>query len=726
MSKERVYGPVLAGGWRSVGISAWAVVWLASLAAFLLAALVYYRWDSTPIAQTVLTDPTITPESQAFMTSYQNAIHQLGLSLPVYGGLFAGLRLLSGIPYFILSVLIMRRRSDRLMAVLFAVVLAVIGAAGRWIQANWMALPEQYPLTTVPLILLGFLLDCSVILFYTFPDGRFVPRWTRWFALAALLVSFGRNILPDTILNLDHLPGLWGSLPNRIFLLVGLFALAYRYRRDATVVQKQQIRWIMAGAVLLGVFYFAHYLIYNTPLLERWYIVWTAWDTLVFELALEPGWYVAQFLFAVCIGISLFRYRLWDFDLVINRVLVYGSLTLLTMGAYLVVVSALDMLFRGIADRLAFFLATGFVAILFDPLRQRLQRMVNRLMYGERDDPYAVLTHLSNIVSQNPIPGEVLPSIAAAIGQALKIPYVAIQIEENGENRAVAVYGSPQLQTLTFPLVYHGETVGALLVAPRARGEEFSTAERSLIENIAHQSGAAAQAARLNADLVRSRAEIVTVREEERRRLRRDLHDGLGPVLASQILKLGAARELVRNNQQRAESLIDDVIQQNEGTVSEVRRLVYGLRPPALDELGLVEAVRELVQRTGKDELNSTGLMVEVLGPQDDLPALPAAVEANAYRIALEALTNAARHSHARRCVIQFSCEAQIPGAGQQRALRIQISDDGVGLPETYRSGVGLRSMRERAEELGGQLTIAQESTHGMQVTARLPFIEGR
>jgi two-component system NarL family sensor kinase len=319
----------------------------------------------------------------------------------------------------------------------------------------------------------------------------------------------------------------------------------------------------------------------------------------------------------------------------------------------------------------------------------------------------------------------VLPAIAETVGQALRVPYLSIQVRQNGEEQRMAVYGKPGSEVLTFPIIYQSEEIGSLRVAPRARGEEFSSADRRLIETIARQAGAAAQAVRLNSELIRSRAEIVAAREEERRRLRRDLHDGLGPILASQTLKMAAVRQLVRQNPERAETMVDDVIHQNESTVSEVRRLVYGLRPPALDQLGLVEAVRDLIRRGGQDDLAASGLKIQVDGPEEGLPELPAAVEVNAYRIALEALTNVTRHASAQRCEILFRCEPP-EGVEKKSALLVQIYDDGVGFLPAYRAGVGLRSMHERAEELGGRLEIQPANPSGTLIRAWLPLIEVR
>ena len=714
-----VHGPRLAGMSRRIGIGFWAAIWLISLVAFLLAIYIWYLWDRTPANEVLRIFPAAQEGLQAH-TDYQNAISQLGLTLPFYATLFVALRLLSGAPYFLLSYLIIRRRSDRLMAVLFAMFLPVAGAAGRWIMANWLVLPGTYPWMQIPVTLLTFILDCSVILFYAFPDGRFVPRWTRWFAAAAILVNFLRDITISSPLNPNNLPGILSTLPVRILLGAGVFAQIYRYRHDSNAVQKQQIKWVLAGSLLLALLYFVHFFLFDFYFsLTGKSLIQTPLQSLISELILEPAWYAGQFIFAVCIGISVFRNRLWDIDLILNRALVYGTLTLLTMGWYLAAVGSLGALFRGVSDPVISFLATGVVAILFEPLRRRLQRLVNRLMYGERDDPYQVLTRLSNALETTPPTEDILPSIARTIGQALKIPYVSIQLDHRGEERLVAEYGNPTGDRLHFPLVYQGDRIGSLQLARRAVGEEFSSVDLGLIENIAHQSGAAAQAVRLNTELIRSRAQIVTEREEERRRMRRDLHDELGPILASQSLKMAAARKLIRREPEKAEELLEDVIRQNERTVMEIRRLVHGLRPPALDELGLVEATRDFVRNLGSEDRGYDGLSIEISGPSGGLPGLPAAVEANAYRIVLEALSNATRHARPKHCMVRFHIE---PKGTHPAALGIQISDDGIGFPEKFSTGVGLRSMRERAEELGGYLSVEPRQPLGTQVTAWLPL----
>ncbi len=381
------------------------------------------------------------------------------------------------------------------------------------------------------------------------------------------------------------------------------------------------------------------------------------------------------------------------------------------------------------ANWLVSILATGLIAVLVQPLRDRLQRGINRMMYGERDDPISVLSRLGQQLQTTLAPDAVLPSLVKTIAQTLKLPYVAIEIKK--ENRVVSQpttnllslndssqtvsYGHQQSDAICFPLIFQSETIGQLVVAPRAVGERFSPMDRHLLENIARQAGMAVHAVSITNELQQARQRLVTAIEEERRRLRRDLHDGLGPALASQGLKLGAAKQLLKSDPDLAASLLDQVMTQNQDTVSNVRRLVYGLRPPVLDERGLAEAIRDHVWNDGHE---AGDLRLEVGELPADLPPLSAAVEVAAYRIVLEALTNTIRHAHAKHSTIQFIGNDD----GQTSSLQIEILDDGVGLPRELRAGIGLRSMRERAEELGGTVLVEPFLQGGTRVVAILPL----
>jgi signal transduction histidine kinase len=266
---------------------------------------------------------------------------------------------------------------------------------------------------------------------------------------------------------------------------------------------------------------------------------------------------------------------------------------------------------------------------------------------------------------------------------------------------------------LRLPLIYRGDAIGYLLLAPRSPGETFGDADLRLLGDLARQAGPAVQAVQLTGDLRRSRERLVTALEEERRRLQRDLHDGLGPTLAGALMKMEAARTRLDGDTGEADRLLGELASDTRRTIDEVRRLTYDLRPPALDQLGLVGALRERASEFSTARAEALDIGIE---SPTDLPPLPAAVEVAAYRIGLEALTNVARHSGARHATLQL---AVVDGA-----LDVEVVDDGCGIAANGHSGVGHRSMRERAEELGGWLELGRPAGAGTRVHARLPLRE--
>jgi len=356
-------------------------------------------------------------------------------------------------------------------------------------------------------------------------------------------------------------------------------------------------------------------------------------------------------------------------------------------------------------------LVIGVIAVLIQPLRSRLQRGVNHLMYGERDEPHKVLSRLGRKLEGTLAPGAALKTTVETIAQALKNPYAAITLTRDGGIATAAEYGSLSSETLVLPLTYGAEAVGQLILGPRAPGEAFTSSDLRLLEDLARQVGVTAYAVRLTADLQRSRERLVTTREEERRRLRRELHDGIGPQLAALTLKLETARNKLAHDP-AADALLSDLAERTRSAVVDVRRSVHALRPPALDELGLVPALRETAAQYGQGGLR---ISVEAL---EDLPSLPAAVEVAAYHIdyiAQEAMTNAVRHAEAKACVVRLDLDDE---AG---LLRLEVEDDGCGTGPGRGTGVGLSSMRERAEELGGTCVIGPVATGGTRVRVKLP-----
>jgi signal transduction histidine kinase len=258
---------------------------------------------------------------------------------------------------------------------------------------------------------------------------------------------------------------------------------------------------------------------------------------------------------------------------------------------------------------------------------------------------------------------------------------------------------------ISLPVRYKGEEVGVLSVAPRGPGERFSTADERVIEEIARQMGIVVNSVLQAEDLRRSRERLVTTREEERRRIRRDLHDGLGPSLAALSLQVEIARDLVVTDPERSAELLDAVLVQTREAIDDIRRLVYGLRPPALDDLGLLGAIR--AQRTSWEQ---HGLEVTLDLPAD-LPNLSAAIEVAIYRITQEAMNNVIRHAGASA----VSVGVRLVGG----EICLTVADDGRGLPAIIAPGIGMLSIRERSAELGGRCTIRPGGEGGVTVEAR-------
>jgi signal transduction histidine kinase len=633
-------------------------------------------------------------------------LDDLGLSTGHYAIFSLVLVVASALVWFGVGVVIFWRtwgRSNDWFALLVALML-VLGSPGSTIRALGGS-PWEWQWSARFVFFLGKIL--AALFLSLFPDGRFVPRWTRWLVVIWIPLMGFLSLFTDLPFSAKI-----GSpfLASLIVLVIGLIlvflgAQFYRYRYISGTVERQQIKWVvfgMAVGYLVTIVFALPVLLFPSQLADT--------GSLYFGAILVPVLSIFPLLVPLSIGIATLHYRLWDIDVLINRTLVYGTLTACVVALYVLVVGSLGVLLQIQGNLIVSLLATGLVAVLFHPLRNRLQRAVNRMMYGERDDPNAVLSRLGSRLEATLAPEAVLPTLVETVAQALKLPYVAIALKQEETFIIVASYGLPQHESLVLPLVYQTETTGQFLLASRAHNEPFSPVDRRLLEDIAHQAGVAAYAVRLTSDLQHSRERLVTTREEERRRLRRDLHDGLGPILAIQSLQLGAARELLAQNPAAADALLSELKAQTQAIIADIRRLVYDLRPPALDELGLLSALREHAAHYSQ----FNGLHITLEAPEC-LPPLPAAVEVAAYRIVLEAITNVVRHARASKCRIFLSLSD---------VLSLEILDDGVGLSEDHRAGVGMTSMRERAEELGGMCKVETGTAGGVgtRVCARLPL----
>ncbi|MFY9580854.1 MAG: histidine kinase, partial [Gaiellaceae bacterium] len=421
-----------------------------------------------------------------------------------------------------------------------------------------------------------------LVVFLLFPDGRLPSR--RWRPVLALAISLpllhvlGHAVYAGPIREPQHdsFPSVENPLGisagKHILTILGdvsipfvfatilacLAALVVRFRRTQTEA-RQQIKWVAYGSAFVVVQFIVG------PFVEL-----SVWQVL------NP---VAIVLFTAALGIALVRYRLYDIDLIVNRTLVYAALSGCLVGAYSGTVALLGALVQH-AGFLGPLLATGLVAVLFAPLRLRLQRGVDRLLYGQRREPYEVIAQLGERLEETPAPGRVLPTLVETVARALKLPYAAIELRRPDESfETAASYGSLIGEPLRLPLAYQNAPVGRLVLGPRRAGGRFSRGELRLFEDISRQAGIAAYAVQLTTDLQRSRGHLVSAREEERRRLRRDLHDELGPQLAGVGLQLEAARKLVRADPAAAEAMLDRLVAETQSAIAAIRRLAYELRP---------------------------------------------------------------------------------------------------------------------------------------------------
>lgn len=415
---------------------------------------------------------------------------------------------------------------------------------------------------------------------------------------------------------------------------------------------------------------------------------------------------LATVLLPVTLAVALLRRD----GVLLPLILRYGWLTTLLLGAYLAVVDLAGAVIGPSVDRAAALTAAALVAVVAAPLHARLQRGVERLVYGDRGDPYLALADLGRRIAGSP--HQVLDEAVRAVAAALRSPGVSVVLA--GDTEPISLVGRPGPEDLAVPLSLRGRAVGALTVAPRTPRSPYSRRDRVLLDDLAGHIAVAAHAATLTRDLQRSRESLVLAREEERRRIRRDLHDGLGPALAGVAFGLDAARNTLASDPGGTAAALTELKTEVHTSIADVRRLVYDLRPPALDQLGLVAALEEHGAKLG--ERGALAVTVDA----EPLPDLPAAVEVAAYRIATEALANAARHSRAANTEVRI----RVDGEG----LRIEVTDDGVGLPPSSAdrgTGLGLTAMSERAAELGGSCSVGPGAGGGTAVVALLPVRSG-
>jgi two-component system NarL family sensor kinase len=567
---------------------------------------------------------------------------------------------------------------------------------------------------------------CLPVALLLFPDGRPLGRRWRWVIGAAVAESvlfvlsfanpapqtFGRYRLTfyGAIPFYGRLGALWalGSLGFTAVYACAIASLVVRYRRGGDT-ERRQLLWLLLAGVAALAYGGAVWGIFATgPIL----------GLLVFTLI------------PVAVAVAVLRYQLLDIRLVVSRTLVYVLLTAGAAGAYVGMVALLDEMVRRRVSLESAVVASLIIAIGFNPARVRLQRLIDRALYGDRRDPVRAVSLVNERLAGTGAAG--LPGVLEALCGSLRLPFAAVWFGLS----EVASYGTPPELLHRTGLSYDGARIGELVVGLRSGQRRLSPPDIAVLELLAGPLAVALHATALSAALQESRLSIVAAREEERRRLRRDLHDGLGPALTGIAFKADAAHNTLRAEPTKASDLLGGLRADTTAAIEDIRRLVYNLRPPALDDLGLIGSVRQQSARLAQRP-DGGSVPVEISAPES-LPPLPAAVEVAAYRILTEAMTNAARHSGATRIEVRLAL------AGGDR-LCIEVRDDGGagrgpggrpgsgtdswthgradgGAAPGWQPGVGLISMRERAAELGGSCEAGPDPEGGGRVTATLPL----
>ncbi|GAA2972497.1 signal transduction histidine kinase [Microbacterium terrae] len=565
-----------------------------------------------------------------------------------------------------------RRRAPMLVAILVAVLLAAgaIAALDPMSEATFSRVPIGIGNATI------------AVLLAVFPDGRAVPRWIL--IPAALEVGIQVGNLASGLAWENRQP--WWPIHFAVLWTVMLLAgQLYRYLRRSSIEERTQARWPLLGmiTVMLG------------------FLVWMVAGA--GGIPVSSVW-VANLLNAVLaptFAIGLLAPRTAPVDLLLAWVIT-GGLWLIAVGSIAAAsVKVFDAWIPDAAPWLAAMVsATG--GLLLAIVARWIGR---RTAFGRLTSPVRAVAELGDRLGASIDPRDVPRHIVDTVTDALHLRGVRVA-SPSGLHAHV---GEEPLgaEAVDIPIRYAGLTVGTLTALPRLGDAALTPRDRATLERMCRQAGPALHNTQVLADLLDARSQLVFAREEERKRLRRDLHDDLAPTFSGLGLSAAAVEAFARAGDERAAAAAARLVEGFSSASRQLRDVAYDLRPPVLDDRGLVEAIRERV--------GSTEHPVVTVEADTTLPALPAAIEAAAFRIAQEAVANVKRHASASHCVVSV--------ASGPDALRIVVTDDGRGIAPESTIGVGIQSMRERTDEVGGTLTIDRPPAGGTRVVADLPLL---
>ena len=589
--------------------------------------------------------------------------------------------------------------------------------------------PSWVPIVVLPVTFLLLL----------FPDGHLPsPRW-RWFAwaLAICLTVVYLSILLDPGPMEDSLvPGApnplgieaLGPILNAsqalilvipIGVIASLTSLVMRFRRSDGV-ERLQLRWLLTAAVFVA-------LLYSGAMLASLGSSWGGEG--------DPGWLrllqnivIPSFvLIPIAIGVSVLRYRLFDIDIVINKAVLFGALAVFIAIVYVAIVAGVGALVGSQANPVLSAAAAAVVALAFQPIRRRAQRVADRLVYGKRATPYEVLSEFSERVGQTYASEELLPRMARALGEGTGAARADVWVRVGKELRSEAIWPEDasalparpiasseetanMASSLFEPVRHRGELLGALSIEKRP-GESLAATEEKLVRDLAAQAGLVMRNAGLTEDLLdtieqlrTSRQRLVSAQDEERRRLERNLHDGAQQQLVALAVKLRLAEQVAEHDPAKAKELLAGLQSDAGDALENLRDLARGIYPPLLADKGLVAALESQARKS------TIAIAIEA----DGVGRYPQEAEAAVYFSCLEALQNVAKYASASRATISLS-----DGDGR---LRFAVKDDGVGFDQSETSyGTGLQGIADRLAALDGIAEVTSVPGGGTTVSGSVP-----
>ena len=564
----------------------------------------------------------------------------------------------------------------------------------------------------------------TVALFSVFPDGLYQRPYERRLVIATgvalvpllLLWMLGSPTLTDpnviwypvaarspiALSGLTALGGLGSFVesPTTIMLLA-LLILVLRYRRFGAE-QRRQIKWPLYALAVTAVFFAA---LFIPP--RGWGLPPWAQAIIYYGIAL---------LIPTGILIGIVRHRLLDVDLVIRRSLVYGVLWAVIALAYIGVAAALGV---ALGQQVPLALAIGITVVatlVFQPARRRLEALADRLVFGHRLSGYELIGQLGARLESSPAAEDVAGTVASAVQAGLGARWVRVILSGSERKPLVAVgiaLGEEAAAVLAAPLVHGGEVIGQIECGPK-RDDRYDDADRDLLTNLGRQAALAIRnsqlagelAARLE-ELAASRARLVQAEEVGRRRLERDLHDGVQQELVGLLARLGLARNQLRRDATAAEGTLSDAQVDARRALESVQDLARGIHPAVLTDRGLIEAVEERATRMNLPvEVSLDGIARDMrLSPQ---------LEGAAYFFVSEALANVLKHSRAKSAAIRFQC---LPAG----SLLVEVKDDGSGFDLATTRLSGLRGLGDRIEAVGGRMEVSRGRPAGTVLRAYLP-----